>query len=342
LASGRVSYCAVRAMTRAEDATMEVDEALVAVAEASTVADVEAVVRAYRLYQSQERRPSEAGVVCRGLRIRRLPEGMARLEAVLTEVEAAEVEVVLRALIDRASHAGAPPPDGLATDRGAGDPGRESSREDPERPAGRAPGESAAGEPDDGTAGRSSREDSVSGASGPPAWPELHADALMDLVRSGIGAHAHGGDRHLVHIVVRNDHAALLGGSPINPAELARVLCDCSHVTHTADADGVPLSLGRRQRRWSVHQRRAVTIRDHGRCRWPGCTRTHVDIHHLLPWDEGGQTNIDNAVTLCPRHHTKLHRGCFTTGAATSELTFHRPDGYPIGSSRVPSPHVPG
>jgi Domain of unknown function (DUF222) len=73
LASGRVSYCAIRAITRAEDTTMEVDEALVAVAEASTVADVEAVVRAYRLYQSQERRPPEPGVVRRGLRIRRLP-----------------------------------------------------------------------------------------------------------------------------------------------------------------------------------------------------------------------------------------------------------------------------
>ena len=343
LASGRVSYCAVRAMSRAEGATVEVDEALVAVAEASTVGDVEAVVRAYRLYQSQERRP-ESGVVRRGLRVRRLGEGMVRLEAVLTEVEAAELEAVLGALIRRAGRDGDGGDGGRDGDGGdGGDSEWESSCEDPDDGSGAGPAPAApCEEPAAGAGRRSSREDSVTGAEGPVSWPEQRADALMDLVRSGIGAHAHGADRHLVHVVVRDDHAGVLGGPPISPGELARILCDCSHVVHSADTDGVPLSLGRRRRLWSIHQRRAVTVRDHGRCRWPGCGRTHVDIHHLLAWEDGGRTDIDNGLTACPRHHTMLHEGYFTTGSVTSELTFYQPNGRPIGTSAVPSPHIPG
>ena len=187
---------------------------------------------------------------------------------------------------------------------GGGDRGGESSCEDPGAVPPPSPWEATAGEPDhtdidtDADAGawagavagrESSREDSVTGAEGPVSWPEQRADALMDLVRSGIGAHAHGADRHVVHVVVRDDHASVLGGPPISPGELARILCDCSHVVHRADAEGVPLSLGRRRRHWSIHQRRAVTVRDHGRCRWPGCGRTHVDIHHLLAWEDGGR-----------------------------------------------------
>ena len=37
----------------------------------------------------------------------------------------------------------------------------------------------------------------------------------------------------------------------------------------------------------------------------------HVDAHHIQHWAEGGETRLDNLVTLCRFHHRQLHRGCF-------------------------------
>ncbi|WP_262320493.1 HNH endonuclease [Acidiferrimicrobium sp. IK] len=347
LAEGRVPYCAVRAMTRAEDTTVEVDEALVAVAEAGTVADVEAVVRSYRLYQSQERRPSEARRRVRGVRVRRLGEGMVRLEAILTEVEAAELEAVLRVLMERAGHVehspyGGPPPDPA---RGGADPAQtaEYSREESAAGGGAAGSGGAGGAGGGGGGGGGggreySREDSRPEGREHEAWFALRADALMDLVRCGLGEFASGADRHLVHFVVRDGRCSLLGGQAVPPEEMARVVCDCSHVTHVESPGGVPLALGRRQRVWSSGQRRAVIVRDDGRCRWPGCERTRVDIHHLVPWETGGHTDVGNGVALCPKHHGRLHGGYFTTGSVNATLTFHRPGGGEVGTSRVPRP----
>jgi transcriptional regulator len=113
-----VSYCAVRVMVRAVGASTGVDRALVAVAETGTVADVELAVRAYRLHDEQDRKPDERGAG-RGVRVRRLGEGMVRVEAVLTEVESAELETVLRAMPDRDTPTA-----------GDGEPAEESARAD--------------------------------------------------------------------------------------------------------------------------------------------------------------------------------------------------------------------
>jgi predicted restriction endonuclease len=37
----------------------------------------------------------------------------------------------------------------------------------------------------------------------------------------------------------------------------------------------------------------------------------HVDAHHIQHWADGGETRLDNLVTLCLFHHRQLHRGCF-------------------------------
>lgn len=285
--AGRISYCALRAITRAQQTTDDVDAAMVAVAEEGTVSDVEAVVRAYRLYQAQEQAPSAQSARARGLRLCRMGDGTSKVEAILTEVEAEEVAAALRVVMERK------------------DPGPQSSR-----------------------------EDSFTGRDDTASWFELQADALMDLVRGGLGEWATGADRHMVHLVVRDGECRVLGGLPVDPGEMGRILCDCSHVTHVEDAGGAPLALGRRQRVWSAAQRRAVMVRDAGHCRWPGCRRTRVDLHHLVPWEDGGVTDIENAVALCPKHHQRMHAGFFTSGTAGGTLTFRRRSGHEVGTSR--------
>ncbi|PYI37456.1 hypothetical protein CVS30_09825, partial [Arthrobacter psychrolactophilus] len=31
------------------------------------------------------------------------------------------------------------------------------------------------------------------------------------------------------------------------------------------------------------------------------------EAHHIIPWQHGGETNINNAALLCSRHHSLLH-----------------------------------
>jgi hypothetical protein len=54
--------------------------------------------------------------------------------------------------------------------------------------------------------------------------------------------------------------------------------------------------------------RQAVLTRDGG-CRWPGCTAPtwQADVHHLSEQGDGGDHHPDNLVTLCRRHHRRLH-----------------------------------
>jgi hypothetical protein len=91
--------------------------------------------------------------------------------------------------------------------------------------------------------------------------------------------------------------------------------------------------LGRKTREWSIAQRRAIAVRDGGHCRFPGCHHSHYDIHHILPSEHGGLTDIDNGCCQCPRHHHMLHSGYHIQGHPNHQLRFYRPDGTHLGST---------
>lgn len=56
---------------------------------------------------------------------------------------------------------------------------------------------------------------------------------------------------------------------------------------------------------------RALAIRDGG-CQFPGCCETrYTEGHHIKHWADGGETKLDNLVTLCRYHHRELHKGSF-------------------------------
>jgi hypothetical protein len=90
-----------------------------------------------------------------------------------------------------------------------------------------------------------------------------------------------------------------------------RLSCDASLVTVLEGESGQVLNVGRRSRIVPAHIRRALMERD-GVCRYPGCHESrYVDAHHVKHWAEGGETSLENLVTLCRFHHRQLHRGCF-------------------------------
>ncbi|MBG6213603.1 HNH endonuclease signature motif containing protein, partial [Cryobacterium sp. CAN_C2] len=52
----------------------------------------------------------------------------------------------------------------------------------------------------------------------------------------------------------------------------------------------------------------AIAARDEG-CIIPGCTipARWCEIHHIIPWQNNGPTNIDNGTLLCWYHHHTIN-----------------------------------
>lgn len=107
--------------------------------------------------------------------------------------------------------------------------------------------------------------------------------------------------------------AAELSWAGAVPAETARrVACDAAVTRVTLDASGEPIGVGRTSRTVPPAMRRALVVRDKG-CRFPGCDRPPewTDAHHRRHWADGGETELDNLLLLCRRHHRVVHElGC--------------------------------
>ncbi len=318
---GRLSYSAVRAITRMESPDPAVDATLVDVAVAGSVADVERAVRCYLLHADQDRSPAAVDAR-RGLRIVPGHDGTTRVEITLADFEAEELTVALQAFLDR----GAARRDSSAGDSHAAPDDEAVAVEVAVDVDGEVDGDGD-GDGLDSSAGES-----------PRSGPGRRADAFVDMVAvalAHVDGHRPGGaERYLVHLVSGpGGGLALVDGTPVDGATAGRVGCDASVVCHHHSGEGEPLRLGRRSRTWSTAQRRAAAVRDGGRCRFPGCHRRVADLHHQWPWDDGGPTDLDNGFLACPRHHTLLHAGFRAIGNPNATLTFWRPDGIVIGTT---------
>jgi hypothetical protein len=98
---------------------------------------------------------------------------------------------------------------------------------------------------------------------------------------------------------------------------------------------GAVLALGRRRRRPSSAIRRAARERDKCRCRFPGCESRRVDLHHIRHWVNGGRTDLENLISLCPWHHKLVHDRGYLIAAPPpggGDFAFCRPDGSPLPS----------
>ena len=118
------------------------------------------------------------------------------------------------------------------------------------------------------------------------------------------------------------------------------LLCDgiVRPLWHT---DGLPINVGRAQHITPPHTRRQVLDRDRT-CVHPTCeSTTHLEVHHIHDWINGGHTNTCNLAALCPKEHDALHRGEFTiTGNANipGDLKFYDSRGRPIPNTGTPNP----
>ena len=130
---------------------------------------------------------------------------------------------------------------------------------------------------------------------------------------------------------VREDGICSIDGYGSVPLSVVRTLCCDARTTGVYEHAAGMFNLGRTQRTANRAQRRALHKRD-GRCQYPGCPmRRFVQVHHAVPWEQDGPTDIDNLLELCPKHHRLFHAGGFLIDVlGGGEFTFRRPDGREI------------
>jgi hypothetical protein len=120
--------------------------------------------------------------------------------------------------------------------------------------------------------------------------------------------------------------ADLLTGHQLSPGEARRLACEAGLLPEVLGGDSRPLDHGRERRFHSTGQRKVIQARDRT-CRAEGCDvpANWCHVHHLSPWARGGQTSVDDAVSLCARHHTRAHDPTYeTTRTSAGRLRFSR------------------
>lgn len=131
------------------------------------------------------------------------------------------------------------------------------------------------------------------------------------------------------------------------PAHLMEQFTCGDSVRPVWETDGQPVSVGRSMRIVPRRTRALIEDRDGG-CRYPGCTASSfLENHHIQHWRDGGSTDMDTLVSLCPRHHRDHHAGHFSiTGDPSTPdgLVFRGHGGWTIGPEipdDIPAPRHP-
>ena len=171
------------------------------------------------------------------------------------------------------------------------------------------------------------------------------ADALVDMAEhclaSGAGPwkRRRTGQRYQVMLTIdRNELAGqrAAGGARyhvepdwgIDEADARHIACDADLTEFIQDARGNLLNYERRRRIVPARLLRALKLRDHSRCRFPGCAhQRHVEAHHVRHWIDGGETRLENLVLVCSAHHRLLHHGAFRIMIEDGDVVFVNRDG---------------
>ena len=166
---------------------------------------------------------------------------------------------------------------------------------------------------------------------------EKNAAALVEICEFAL-RYQHGGKvagerphvtvtMSLAELEARARGALLDMGGELTPGQLRRMLCDARIVPVVLGERSEPLDVGRAQRTVSDPLRRLIAARDRG-CAHPGCDRppSWCEVHHVLEWQHGGSTSIDNPVMLCGAHHDQVHETEWRIDMSTGIPRFIAPD----------------
>jgi hypothetical protein len=313
---GRLSYAKVRALTRI--AAPDCEAALLEFAVSATAAQTERFCRAWRRVDDgapagADRRPE----VGQSFQSWTDEEGWLTLKVRMP----ADAGAALLAAIDSLAE-------------------RDARRERAQHTAARAGHQQrrAAGRRVDDDVAERCAEDTAAGLARERTAARRIA-ALGALAEARVAMDRRPGDPPRREVVVHVDAAVLAddtaagrahyqGGPPITGAQARRMLCEATAVL-MLEQGREPLAVGRRKRRATAGQRRALLRRDGG-CARPGCPETRIErlhAHHLRHWLHGGATDLSNLVLLCDTDHGLVHDHDLVLSRQHGTLIVTGPDG---------------
>jgi Domain of unknown function (DUF222)/HNH endonuclease len=154
-----------------------------------------------------------------------------------------------------------------------------------------------------------------------PVMPEEHgptgiearrADALVALCSTTGGA-VREPDRATVIVHARLDDAERLhdceveDGPAIAAESAERLACNARVQVLVENESELPVRVGRMTREPPAWMVRQLKYRDR-ECRFPGCgSRRFTQAHHIVWWEQGGPTDLENLVLVCTFHHRLVH-----------------------------------
>jgi hypothetical protein len=109
---------------------------------------------------------------------------------------------------------------------------------------------------------------------------------------------------NLDDLLNRTGYGVASDGTLIRTDTVREVADQAEAYTAFLTAQGEVLRLGRTRRIASRGQAIALYARDHG-CSFPGCDTAPewCERHHIVPWIDGGATDLNNLTLLCRYHH---------------------------------------
>ena len=174
------------------------------------------------------------------------------------------------------------------------------------------------------------------------SWDRLTVDSIVEAM-NGTGNSLRGSSSSPTRgsLVVHIDLDTLTGGrhdtslcetdsgTPVPVDTARRLACEADLVPVVLDGNGVVLDQGRAKRLATVEQRTAIEAMQ-TTCSHPDCSVGIDDcrIHHVVPWQQGGRTDLADLAPLCEVHHHLVHEGGWTLHMSTDRVaTWIRPDG---------------
>ena len=115
-----------------------------------------------------------------------------------------------------------------------------------------------------------------------------------------------------------------LGSGHYVPEKIVKQFtCDGSVTPVFENSGGNVISIGRKARVVPAKMRFAIDQRDGGCCQFPGCAqRKWTDKHHVKHWSDGGETSMNNLITLCRKHHRLIHKDEYSIKSEPGRFVF--------------------
>jgi hypothetical protein len=154
------------------------------------------------------------------------------------------------------------------------------------------------------------------GTPDPRSYQQRMADAFEDLARLGLRAGSitpHGRGVALNLTMSREQYETGRGlvetsfGQLLTVDTALELAREASIALIVQAANGAIMDYGHARRYATRAQARTLAARDHG-CSFPGCLKPAewADRHHVVPWRDGGKTDLGNLTLLCGPHHREF------------------------------------